>query len=635
MQPLRTWYRRFKSAMVIALVFFAVIPVSRSQEIKETTINYIETETDADRFTNRVKAYVTVSAADESPVLGIHASDFEVLEDGLPMTIEEVVPATDPMAVILALDTSGSMLAKDRGTGQTSMAAAREAAIRFLGTLGEEDRVAVYSFNNQPSLQIDFTADKAAVRKALSGVNAKANAATCLYDTAYEAVKKAAEIPKGRRAIVLLTDGRDEKGKGACSTYAVSDVIDAATTKTIRVPMFTIGVGPKVDSRQLSRMARLTGGRSLLAPSAADLARFYQTLADQLKNQYRVVYTTRCTSGEHSLVVKVRQMDKAMQDEKRFWSPPLPVCPPPKIAFLSPGPSATVEGTVPVKVSISPDRHVRRVRYYADGALKKEYTKAPFDAYAWNTAGLAGGMHVLRVEVVDVTGQVTAGERTATIAAPAPLKAPAQPKASASGGGNGGLVVGLGALLVLAIAGGIFVWLRQRRALGPMAATRAPGEAVEPMPDEIEDETLIMADDDAGDAPDPAPPATLTVVDSINLAPGTAFDLGSRSRVGRTDRNDINIPDKPVSRKHAEIYFFSGRYFVRDLGSRNGVKVNGERAYAEGVPLVDGAEIRLGPKTVLRFNCSPPVLPEERATGDDDDATIQNFTSDKTLRYGD
>lgn len=646
MKPLPVWNRCGRTLSVFVMVLSFWLPGVAAQEIKQATINFIEVEKDMATLTNRVVAYVTVSAADESPVLGIPASDFSVLEDSRPVVLEDAAPATDPMAVILAIDTSGSMLAKDRQTGQTSMAAAREAAVSFIGMLAGNDQVAVFSFNNTSTLAIDFTHDRPSVLEALASIEAKSNAATCLYDTAYEAVKKSAEIPRGRRAIILLTDGRDEKGKGACSTYTVADVIDSATTKSIRVPIFTIGVGPKVDARQLGRMASLTGGRNLLAPSPKDLTRFYQTLADQLKNQYRLTYTTRGASGEHSLVVKVSHAGGGLQDEKRFWSPPLPVCPPAKIAFLSPQASGKVKGVVPVQVGITPDEHVRRVRYYVDGVLKKEISAPPFDRYSWSSDGLAGGQHLLRVETVDASGQTAEAERTVTVDGPPPAKQTAGKAAAPAPAehGTAGWIIGLAVLLCLTVAGMVWMMLGRRRT---SAAIRPGGEgpvfADMTESPEIEDETVFVNDvEEESMAAEPVPPATLTVIQSLVLETGKSFDVGLRATVGRTNRNDIEIPDKPVSRKHAEIYFQEHTFRIRDLGSRNGVKIDGKRIYAEGAVLHDGAEIKLGPRTLLRFNCMAPIPcpvpsgePEEPTPDAADDAgTVQNFQADHTLRYG-
>jgi pSer/pThr/pTyr-binding forkhead associated (FHA) protein len=59
---------------------------------------------------------------------------------------------------------------------------------------------------------------------------------------------------------------------------------------------------------------------------------------------------------------------------------------------------------------------------------------------------------------------------------------------------------------------------------------------------------------------------------------GRAELLGSGgATLGRSRDADIVLDDANVSRKHAEVRPSGGSWIVRDLGSTNGVKVNGRR----------------------------------------------------------
>jgi hypothetical protein len=73
--------------------------------------------------------------------------------------------------------------------------------------------------------------------------------------------------------------------------------------------------------------------------------------------------------------------------------------------------------------------------------------------------------------------------------------------------------------------------------------------------------------------------------------------------VGRGNDADLRIDDPGVSRRHCELRVTDTgagpRVSVHDLGSTNGVLVNGKRV--EKATLVDGAEIRLG-NTTLRLH---------------------------------
>ena len=625
------------------LVVFSVAGFVGAQPIERLTINYIEASAVPEQGANEVRAYVTVSDADDNPIPGLSEPNFVALEDGRKISIENASQTTDPMAIVLTIDTSGSMQAQDK-SGQTSMEAAKMAAMDFISMLSEDDRIAIYSFNNESILKFDFSTDHAAAADVVNGLAAKPNAATRLYDTTLEAVKKTAEIPKGRRAIILLTDGKDEKAGGKCSSCSSNDVIDAATTKAIRVPIYTIGVGPQVDARELGRMASLTGGRSLLASSLDELPGFYQTIANQLKNQYLIKYMTRTPSGEHSLVVKALHEDTKAQDEKRFWSPPLPVMRAPTIKIVGPRSADQVRGTVTVRVSIDPVDTVVKVRYYVDAALKEERIKAPFDTFKWNTAGLSGGLHVLRIEAVDVNGKVGTAEITAKVKAPPALKPGPVPIAEETKGIRPIMIWGAALILLLAlIACGALWWFRLRQKEGikastPTAAQEHPFE----MPERLDgDETQFMPDFGVtGEAMvrgenGPTPLATLKVVKSMNLDPGKVFEVNiGTTTIGRTSANDIFIPDKPVSRKHAEITFDDGTFYIRDLGSKNGTQVDGEALSSEPEGLSNGANIHLSSKTILEFN----VVVIEEEVGEDEITKISKEEigeDDATRAYDD
>ena len=47
--------------------------------------------------------------------------------------------------------------------------------------------------------------------------------------------------------------------------------------------------------------------------------------------------------------------------------------------------------------------------------------------------------------------------------------------------------------------------------------------------------------------------------------------------IGRVDGNDMIMPDYAISKRHAIIDIEDGLYYIRDAGSTNGTKVNGER----------------------------------------------------------
>jgi DNA-binding CsgD family transcriptional regulator len=85
-----------------------------------------------------------------------------------------------------------------------------------------------------------------------------------------------------------------------------------------------------------------------------------------------------------------------------------------------------------------------------------------------------------------------------------------------------------------------------------------------------------------------------------------------RVTLGKATSNDIALRSDPtVSRMHAVLERFSAGWCVRDLASRNGTFVNGQRVLREH-RLESGDEIRVG-RTTLVFRAATP--------GDDQTAT--------------
>lgn len=83
--------------------------------------------------------------------------------------------------------------------------------------------------------------------------------------------------------------------------------------------------------------------------------------------------------------------------------------------------------------------------------------------------------------------------------------------------------------------------------------------------------------------------------------------VGATACVGRSPDNQIHIPERHVSRKHAVINFQGGIFMLSDLGSANGTFVN-EQRLAEPFPLAHGDVVRL---YVPTLNFSAVVTEEE------------------------
>jgi hypothetical protein len=91
--------------------------------------------------------------------------------------------------------------------------------------------------------------------------------------------------------------------------------------------------------------------------------------------------------------------------------------------------------------------------------------------------------------------------------------------------------------------------------------------------------------------PEPEPAASLTIG-------GRSHDLRKPNVViGRSKESDIRVSDPNISRRHAEIRQEGSTYWIVDLGSTNGISVNGRSV--KRAKLDDGDRITLGSTEVV------------------------------------
>ncbi len=149
-----------------------------------------------------------------------------------------------PAVVAVVLDTSGSLKPAD-------LDAARALASGLLRALPAGSEAAVFAFSDESKLLLERTSDIAAVEQAITTLGPTGQR-TALYDALYDASRYLRAAPATRRAVVLLTDGKDEG-----SALSVEDGLRVA--QETRIPVFTVGVG-RVQERVLRRVAKLTSG---------------------------------------------------------------------------------------------------------------------------------------------------------------------------------------------------------------------------------------------------------------------------------------------------------------------------------------------------------------------------------------
>ena len=155
---------------------------------------------------------VDVSVRDRSrrPITNLQASDFEVLDNGVPQSVDSVSYGKLPIDVTVALDVSYSV------TGML-LEQLRRGVVQLMRDLTRQDRLKLILFNMRVNRTVDFTADVEVVERAIRG--ATAGGSTALLD-AISVALVSASAPDRRQLIVFFTDGSDNTSVTAPAALA-------------------------------------------------------------------------------------------------------------------------------------------------------------------------------------------------------------------------------------------------------------------------------------------------------------------------------------------------------------------------------------------------------------------------------
>jgi Ca-activated chloride channel family protein len=273
-----------------------------------------------------VSVYATVRDRRGEPVTGLGRDDFVLEEDGVAQTITHFTSAGVPLAVALLIDASNSM---NLG-GKIDFA--RRAAEDFVASVESDDRLSVAWFNDRLQGLEAPVADRKSLKEAIASI--AASGGTALYDAVYKTAARL-EDAEGRRAIVLLSDGRDqaEADNEPGSLHLFEEALEKAHRSEVAV--YAVGLGRHLDSEMdlqdarslkeiLETFARQTGGRAYFPERPGDLSGIYRQIASDLKHQYVIAYspTNRARDGRwRRIALRTRNPEHTVQARAGYYAP--------------------------------------------------------------------------------------------------------------------------------------------------------------------------------------------------------------------------------------------------------------------------------------------------------------------------
>jgi Ca-activated chloride channel family protein len=195
--------------------------------------------------------------------------------------------------VVLTLDISGSMVATD--VSPTRLAAAQQAARKFIQALPRGIQVGLVAFSTDANVLEAPTSDRATVLAAIDSLRAGGGTATAaainLSVKTIMSVPVAKNNKKAPGTVVLMSDGSPTIGENGMSP-AESATSEATAAKKAGIKINTIAFGTAggtvtingetipvpADPATMAQIASASGGRTFSAQSAAQLKSVYNEI---------------------------------------------------------------------------------------------------------------------------------------------------------------------------------------------------------------------------------------------------------------------------------------------------------------------------------------------------------------------
>ena len=185
-----------------------------------------------------------------------------------------------PAELAIVIDSSGSM----EGSMDGVLSAARD----LIARLDVRDYAEIIDFDSEVRRLTSFSRDKDELRAALETV--RPAGATALYD-AINLARTDLTGRRGLKAVVVLTDGKDERGgdnPGRMSTMPLDSLL--AELDSGPVPVYAIGLGAGIDRGVLDAIADASRGEAFYADEVDAVNEIYLEIISYLHSLYRFYY---------------------------------------------------------------------------------------------------------------------------------------------------------------------------------------------------------------------------------------------------------------------------------------------------------------------------------------------------------
>ena len=270
--------------------------MSTSTFVAATGLSLVLTGVTLPAEAQSIPRQMIVSAVDDDgqPVAGLTTSDFVVREDGARREILSVAPASEERQIAVLVDTSQATRA--------IVGDLRRGVEAFVEAMSDGNELSLIGFGGTPRILTESTGSLARLQDGVGNIFAAPDSAAYLLDAIRETTEGFARRQAARPVVVALaTRGLDYSTRDAAAVIA-----ELQATGTVFYSVVFEGrvsqlpgqsVSPlEIEQTRIQRDRLLdsgpeeTGGRTRYLQSASAAPQVMQDVANDLRNQYLLVY---------------------------------------------------------------------------------------------------------------------------------------------------------------------------------------------------------------------------------------------------------------------------------------------------------------------------------------------------------
>lgn len=286
--------------------------------------------------TNLISVPVIVSDRNNHYIPNLQIELFRLFDNRVEQKISFFDTGEEPLNVVLMLDTSLST--------SSVLDDIKKAAKAFIKELRPQDRAMIVTFDWQEQKLSSLTNNRKELESGIKQAKVGKEAGTVLHDSLMDVSSRVLQPIRGRKAIILLSDGNDHgsmvapaellksQSEGDAMIYSI--YYRPEILRFLDPQPFSFGQRPPGRGRRgrgarpfgtegfdlMDKLAEVTGGR-FYQGETKNLKETFALIAEELRHQYRLGFYPEALERDgsvHALQVKVNLPDVSVRSRREY-----------------------------------------------------------------------------------------------------------------------------------------------------------------------------------------------------------------------------------------------------------------------------------------------------------------------------